>query len=148
MTPEQCLTHLREFANTLLEKSRAATPQPWFKIATPGYLARGQQADGSARRTDPITLMSAAHTEELLTVWTYLLPTEANANFVMDAVNSAMPMASAQLMLIDVLEAARAYRKAEQDGTPRIWKGKDLCDLADKLDAVIERVLPEKKVEK
>lgn len=33
-----------------------------------------------------------------------------------------------------VIEAADAYRTAEQDGTPRLWKGKDLHDLAMALD--------------
>lgn len=38
------------------------------------------------------------------------------------------------LALFRVAEAAAAYRAAEQDGTPRLWKGKDLCDLAARLD--------------
>lgn len=34
--------------------------------------------------------------------------------------------------------AARAYRKAEQEGTPRLWRGKDLHDLAAELDSKLE----------
>jgi pyruvate kinase len=37
-----------------------------------------------------------------------------------------------------VIDAAIAYRKAEQDSTPRIWRGKDLQDLATALDNAIE----------
>lgn len=38
------------------------------------------------------------------------------------------------------LTAARAYRAAEQDGTPRLWRGKALQDLANALDDALEAV--------
>lgn len=74
-----------EALKAALEK---ATPGPWFTGPTPGYLAGMQQADGKARRVNPLTLRSPAHTEEIATVWTYLLPTEANADLIVLAVNS------------------------------------------------------------
>lgn len=37
-----------------------------------------------------------------------------------------------------VIDAARAYRQAETDGTPRMWRGKELQDLANALDAAID----------
>lgn len=36
-----------------------------------------------------------------------------------------------------VCDAAADYRTAEQDGTPRLWKGKELCDVADVLDKAL-----------
>lgn len=35
-------------------------------------------------------------------------------------------------------EAATAYRRAEQDGTPRLWRGKDLHELGLALDETVE----------
>lgn len=37
-----------------------------------------------------------------------------------------------------VIDAARAYRLAELDGTPRMWRGKDLQALATVLDEALE----------
>lgn len=42
-----------------------------------------------------------------------------------------------------VVEAARAYRKAETDGTPRMFRGKALQDLADVLDDALAVFDPE-----
>lgn len=42
--------------------------------------------------------------------------------------------------LRDAFLAAKAYRAAEQDGTPRLWRGKDLHDLAMQLDTALERL--------
>ena len=64
------------------------TPTPWFLGPTPGYLGGTQYKDDGARHSDPITIRSPAHTEEIATVWTYLLPTEANAEFIVRACNS------------------------------------------------------------
>lgn len=36
-----------------------------------------------------------------------------------------------------VIGAARQYREAETDGTPRMWRGKDLQDLANTLDEAL-----------
>lgn len=63
------------------------TPEPWFIGDTPGYLALGQWKDGKSRFSDPITIRSASHTEEIATVWTYLLPTDANARRIVACVN-------------------------------------------------------------
>lgn len=37
-----------------------------------------------------------------------------------------------------VIDAARAYRLAELNGTPRMWRGKDLQALATVLDEALE----------
>lgn len=37
-----------------------------------------------------------------------------------------------------VIDAARAYRQAELDGTPRMWRGKQLQDLATALDEALD----------
>jgi hypothetical protein len=37
-----------------------------------------------------------------------------------------------------VINAARVYRAAEQAGTPRMWRGKALQDLASALDDALE----------
>ena len=58
------------------------TPGPWHTDFTPHYLMMMQQRDGQARLSDPITIRSAHHTEEIATVWNYLLPTEANARLI------------------------------------------------------------------
>lgn len=42
--------------------------------------------------------------------------------------------------ILAVIQAALAYRKAEQDGTPRMWRGKTLHDLGLKLDDALEAV--------
>ena len=62
----------------------AYTAEPWFPIGTPPYLAM-DQVYGDKR---PISIGSSAHTEEIATVWTYLLPTEANARRICAAVNA------------------------------------------------------------
>lgn len=41
-----------------------------------------------------------------------------------------------------VERAAAAYRQAEQDGTPRMWRGKALHDLATALDDALAAVAP------
>lgn len=43
--------------------------------------------------------------------------------------------------ILAVIQAAHAYRKAEQDRTPRLWRGKDLHDLGLKLDDALDRVV-------
>lgn len=40
--------------------------------------------------------------------------------------------------IIAVIRSAHAYRKADQDGTPRLWRGKTLQDLAASLDDALE----------
>ncbi len=42
-----------------------------------------------------------------------------------------------------VFEEAAVYRAMEQDATPRMWKGKELCDQADVLDKAIEACRPD-----
>ena len=72
------LAQVQEY-EALLEN---ATPGPWNAGPTPGYLGAQQWKDGGPRRSDPLTIRSPAHTEEIATVWTYLLPTEANAALI------------------------------------------------------------------
>lgn len=79
----------------------AATPGEWVTGETPRYLSAGQAADGEKRLVNPITIRSPEHTEEIATVWTYLLPTEANAALIAALHNDAPA-------LLDVVEAAKA----------------------------------------
>ena len=60
----------------------AHTLGPWFIGSTPKYLGMHQWADGKARKINPLTIRSPHHTEEIATVWNYLLPTEANARLI------------------------------------------------------------------
>lgn len=56
----------------------------------------------------------------------------------------AMEEAAALLEAQDrVVKAAEKYRKAEQDGTPRMWRGKDLHDLSAALDMALEALSAE-----
>lgn len=94
----------------------AATPGEWVTGETPRYLSAGQAADGEKRLVNPITIRSPEHTEEIATVWTYLLPTEANAALIA-ALHNAAPA------LLDVVEAAKRF----VDGTA---VDHDIDDLA------------------
>jgi len=60
---------------------------PWFVGPTPRYLMMNQQADGQARKSNPLTIRSPHHSEEIATVWNYLLPTEGNANLIAAALD-------------------------------------------------------------
>jgi len=60
------------------------TAEPWFTGSTPFYLAMGQVHQGKF----PVTIRSPAHTEEIATVWTHLLPHEANARRIVACVNA------------------------------------------------------------
>lgn len=42
--------------------------------------------------------------------------------------------------LWNVAKAALAYREEEQSDTPRLWRGKKLQDLANKLDEALEEL--------
>jgi hypothetical protein len=64
----------------------------------------GQRRDGRARHSDPVTIRSDAHTEEIATVWTYLLPTEANARLI-----AAAPE------LYEALQQALAFLESLED---------------------------------
>lgn len=66
----------------LKELERLRTPGEWWTGPTPSYLGMGQFADGKSRRCNPVTIRSPEHSEEIATVWTYLLPTEANAALI------------------------------------------------------------------
>ena len=82
------------------------TAGPWFMIGTPGYLMMMQRADGRDRLVNPITIASHAHTEEIATVWNYLLPTEANARLI-----AAAPT------LYKALQSAAEYYKMLESAT-------------------------------
>lgn len=56
------------------------TAGPWWCGPTPGYLDGNQSQHPGMGPS--ITIRSPAHTEEIATVWTYLLPTEANASLI------------------------------------------------------------------
>ena len=73
MTPAE----LRTLANE-------ATPGPWRTGWTPGYLSALQEMhlESGYASSLPLTLRSDAHTEEIATVWNYLLPTVANATLI------------------------------------------------------------------
>lgn len=71
---DDALKQLRELHNVVYKD--------WFVGPTPGYLIPGQQADNQHRRVDPLTIRSPEHTEELATVWNYLLPTELLAETI------------------------------------------------------------------
>jgi len=63
----------------------------WFLTGTPHYLDGGQSGPHHGHT---LTIRSSNHTEELATIWTYLLPTRANARLM-----CAAPR------LVDALEA-------------------------------------------
>lgn len=53
----------------------------------------------------------------------------------------ALAAAHPRLALLPPIAAAAArYRSAECDGTPRLWRGKALQDLANSLDGELSRV--------
>jgi len=56
----------------------AFTKGPWFVGPTPHYLRMNQEGT-------PITIRSPHNTEEICTVWTCCLPTEANAVLISKA---------------------------------------------------------------
>lgn len=64
------------------------TPEPWWVGPTPAYLRMGQ---GSGNK-QPLTIRSPHHSEEIATVWTALLPTEANAARIVACVNACAGM--------------------------------------------------------
>lgn len=97
----------------LARLAKAATPGRWFTGFTPHYLSAGQDADGGPRSCHPITIRSPEHTEEIATVWTYLLPTEANAALIAAAVNALPALIASARRLAAVEGAARELMDAE-----------------------------------
>lgn len=69
------------------------TPGPWEGGHTPFYLRMKQTGD-------PITLRSDAHTEEIATVWTCMLPTEANAKLIAQSPNMLRSICRTYLQLL------------------------------------------------
>lgn len=94
--------------------------EPWFLIYTPGYLMQGQQTreGDTARRVNPITIASGAHTEEIATVWNYLLPTEENAERIVACVNACAGISTEELnnmtrgLLSDLARYHRLHEEA------------------------------------
>lgn len=107
------------------------TPEPWFIGDTPGYLALGQWKDGKSRFSDPITIRSAAHTEEIATVWTYLLPTDANARRIVACVNASEGIST------EALEATKDIAMGGLATVKSIEEQRD--ELADVLRELVER---------
>ena len=71
----------------------AMTPGPWEHGWTPGYLdgMQSQHVETGYASSPPLTLRSPAHTEEIATVWNYLLPTVGNADGIA-ALRNALPL--------------------------------------------------------
>ena len=97
------------------------TEGPWFVSPTPGYLAMGQVHDGK----HPITIRSNAHTEEIATVWTYLLPTESNANLIA-AAPDLYEFADAALALFEVMYGGDKFRPTEAELDQLVATGREL----------------------
>ena len=74
------------------------TQEPWRTGPTPFYLKAGQTGS-------PITIRSPHHTEEIATVWTCALPTEANAKRIVDCVNALKGIENPNNFIKELLEA-------------------------------------------
>lgn len=100
-------------------RARAATPGPWKSGPTPKYLMASQEQHGMGL---PLTIRSPEHhSEEIATVWTYLLPTEANAEFI---ARSREDISWLLESLEEALDALQAY-----DALFRAWEGRDSLTL-------------------
>jgi hypothetical protein len=64
---------------------------------------------------------------EDLTAWVWLLQDTCHRDGFAAGFAEAQP----------IIDAARRYRQAETDGTPRMWRGKELQDLANVLDEAL-----------
>lgn len=124
MTPE-LLALLSPEERAAWALCEGATPGPWIAGYTPSYLSHGQRADGASRAEDPLTIRSPAHTEEIATIWTYLLPTTGNAAHIADA-RTSLPAA---LTTIATLRADYAEAQARYG---RAWEA--LCTIGDAVD--------------
>lgn len=61
--------------------------------------------------------------------------TPKEINQQLDAITAAKTTLPA---LVSIVASARNYRAAEQDGTPRLWRGRELHELAVVLDDALE----------
>lgn len=129
----------------ITERLAKATPGPWECGPTPRYLGYQQFADGSARRVDPVTIRSPLHhTEEIATVWTYLLPTEANASLITEAVN-LLPALLSRIAAQDAARVADGVRIAELEADCAQFDARALADNANlraDLAAALEALRP------
>ena len=81
------------------------TLEPWRTGPTPFYLKAGQTGS-------PITIRSPHHSEEIATVWTCALPTEANAKRIVDCVNALAGIDNPRSWMLELLES---YSKFLED---------------------------------
>jgi hypothetical protein len=101
--------------NELKMASQAATPGPWWSGSTPAYLMMLQNMHENME--EPLTLRSPAHTEEIATVWNYLLPTKANANLIALMRNKIDELIAVAEATIPFVEQAK-YLKDWSGGPP------------------------------
>jgi hypothetical protein len=66
---------------------------PWKAGRTPFYLKAGQKGE-------PLTIRSPHHTEEIATVWTCALPTEANSKLITRSPDMLRTLCRTYLMLL------------------------------------------------
>ena len=113
-----------------------ATPLPWFTGPTPRYLMMLQEPDGDARREAPITIRSPHHTEEIATVWNYLLPTKANADYIVTAANAYPKLTDRVARLSEALRACRQRASDELSAKTDDW-AQALRDIWHTVDAAL-----------
>ena len=124
------LSNLPDWAQEAGKRAEAATEGPWVTGPTPRYLMMMQEMDGSARQENPLTLRSPAHTEELVTVWNYLLPATANAIFIAAArtdiprILAAWAEDKAKLQMLEA--EIEEHRQWSQDKTVRLARAVEL----------------------
>jgi len=88
------------------------TKEPWFLTHTPPYLMQGQIHQEKV----PITIKSGAHSEEIATVWTCLLPHEANATRIVACVNAMAGIPDPALLMELIERFANFLDTAERIG--------------------------------
>lgn len=112
-------------AARVLELDAAALGGNWWTGATPGYLMARQDEHKMGL---PVTIRSDAHTEEIATVWTYLLPTEANADLIAEYRNAAPRLAREVLALRLRCNQQERNAKALREAVEIAVEDKYLCD--------------------
>lgn len=96
------------------------TPGPWAWGNTPHYLRMQQPGI-------PITIRSKAHTEEIATVWTHLLPTEVNSKLI--AQSPAMLRELCRVYLIMLVKFGYGVNETVTSIRTTIWMQAMLASL-------------------